>query len=130
MEGFAGFRAWITAVCLVSGTFFLVVASLGVLRLPDVLIRMHALTKAGALGAGLVFVASAVHFAEAGAVSISMLTVFFLLLTAPVGGHAIGRAAYRLGVPLWKGTFVDEWEGKYTPRDRAGDSPGQDRAER
>ena len=107
-------REWVTAVCLVSGALFLFVASLGVLRLPDVLIRMHALTKAGTLGAGLVFVASAVHFGGAGPVTISALAFLFLVLTAPVGAHAIGRATYRLGVPLWQATHVDEWEGKYS----------------
>ena len=109
-------RDWCTALFLVSGSFFLFVASLGVLRLPDVLIRMHALTKAGALGAGLIFVASAVHFGDAGSVTISGLTILFLLLTAPVSGHAIGRATYRLGVPLSKATHLDEWEGRYAPR--------------
>ncbi|MDE0103560.1 MAG: monovalent cation/H(+) antiporter subunit G [Bryobacterales bacterium] len=108
-------RDWVTGLFLVSGAFFLFVASLGVLRLPDVLIRMHALTKAGALGAGLTFVACAVHFGQAGSVTISGLTVLFLLLTAPVSGHAIGRATYRLGVPLSKATHVDEWEEKYKP---------------
>ena len=113
-------RDWVTGLCLVSGAFFLFVASLGVLRLPDVLIRMHALTKAGALGAGLIFVASAAHFGETGSVTISGLTVVFLLLTAPVSGHAIGRATYRLRVPLWKATHLDEWEGEYDP-DKVGD---------
>lgn len=111
----ASLRDWATGLSLVGGAFFLFVASLGVLRLPDVLIRMHALTKAGSLGAGLIFVASAVHFGQVGSVTVSALTVLFLLLTAPVSGHAIGRATYRLGVPLWKETHVDEWEGDYDP---------------
>ncbi len=112
------FHDWITAALLVAGGFSLFVAALGVLRLPDVLIRMHALTKAGALGAGLIFVATAVHFGDAVSVSVSLLTIVFLLVTAPVGAHAIGRAAYRLGVPLWEKTHLDEWQGKYAPMKR------------
>lgn len=120
MSDAGSLRDWVTGLFLVSGAFFLFVASLGVLRLPDVLIRMHALTKAGALGAGLTFVACAVHFGQVGSVSVSGLTVLFLLLTAPVSGHAIGRATYRLGVPLSKATHVDEWEGKYQPDKASG----------
>ncbi len=115
MAEMGSLRDWITAIILVSGGFFLFVASLGVLRLPDVIIRMHALTKAGALGAGLVFAASAIHFADPASIAISLLAIIFLLATAPVAAHAIARAAYRLGVPLWEGTHLDEWQGKYAP---------------
>ena len=106
---------WVTALVLVSGGFFLFVASLGVLRLPDVIMRMHALTKAGALGGGLVFVAAAAHFRDPASIAVSLLTIIFLLVTAPVAAHAIARAAYRLGVPLWEKTHLDEWQGKYAP---------------
>lgn len=115
MAEMGSLRDWITAIVLVSGGFFLFVASLGVLRLPDVIVRMHALTKAGALGAGLVFVAAAVHFRDPASVTVSLLTIVFLLSTAPVAAHAIARAAYRLGVPLWEKTHLDEWQGKYAP---------------
>ena len=106
---------WILASLLVSGGFFLFVASLGILRLPDVMTRMHASTKAGTVGAGLIFVAVAIHFGDMVVVSMSALTVVFLLATAPVAAHAIGRAAYRMRVPLWKKTHVDEWKGYAVP---------------
>ena len=54
----------VTSVLVVSGGLFSVAAALGVLRLPDVLIRMHASTKAGTLGCGLILVAVATHFGE------------------------------------------------------------------
>ena len=123
MAELGSLRDWVVAVALVLGGFFLFVASLGVLRLPDVIVRMHALTKAGALGAGLVFVASAVHFRDPASVAVSLLTVIFLLATAPVAAHAIARAAYRLGVPLWEKTHLDEWQGKYAPMDKSGKAP-------
>ena len=102
-------RDWITAIALVSGGFFLFVASLGVLRLPDVF----------ALGAGLVFVASAVHFRDPASIAVSLLAIIFLLSTAPVAAHAIARAAYRLDVPLWEKTHLDEWQGKYAPMSKS-----------
>lgn len=106
---------WVYAFLLVSGGFFLFVASLGILRLPDVMTRMHASTKAGTLGAGLIFVAVAAHFGDMVTISVSALTIVFLLVTAPVAAHAIARAAYHMRVPLWKNTHLDEWKGHYTP---------------
>lgn len=89
------------------GGFFAFVAGLGVLRLPDVLIRMHATTKAGTLASGLTMVAVACFFLDPPTVARAVLIVVFLLLTAPVGAHMIGRAAFRSGVPLSPKTVVD-----------------------
>ncbi len=112
---------WIVAATLVAGGFFLFVAGLGILRLPDVLIRIHASTKAGTLGAGLVFIAVAVQFGDTVSVSLSVLTIVFLLVTAPVGAHAIGRAAYRMNIPLSENTHLDEWAGQAAPMVRRED---------
>ena len=101
----------LVAVLLVAGGFFLFVAGLGVLRLPDVFIRMHASTKAGTLGVGLVFGGAAVHFGNTADVAIAGLTIVFLLFTAPVSAHAIARAAYRMNVKLSDRTHLDEWQG-------------------
>jgi multicomponent Na+:H+ antiporter subunit G len=46
----------------------------------------------------------------------AFLTIGFFFLTAPVAAHMIGRAAYLIGVPLWKGTIVDELSGHYDRR--------------
>ncbi len=110
----------IVAACLLAGGFFLFVAGLGILRLPDVLIRMHASTKAGTLGVGLVFGAAALYFRNTAETAIAVLTVVFLLVTAPVAAHAIARAAYRMNVRLSDRTHIDEWKGKYG---RDGDGP-------
>lgn len=93
---------------IVAGGFFALIAALGVLRLPDVLIRMHASTKAGTLSCGLILVAVAFHFGDVGIVARAVAAIVFLMMTAPVAAHMIGRAAYRTGVPLWQGTAVDE----------------------
>ena len=113
---------WIVAAMLVAGGFFLFVAGLGILRLPDVLIRMHASTKAGTLGAGLVFIAVAVQFGDLVSISLSVLTIVFLLVTAPVGAHAIARAAYRMNIPLSENTHLDEWAGQAAPMFRQDDN--------
>ena len=98
------------------GGFLAVVAALGILRLPDVLIRMHASTKAGTLACGVIIAATLVHFWEAGVTVRGIAIVLFLILTAPVAAHMIGRAALRVGVPLWRtpsqppaGRQVEDW---------------------
>jgi len=98
----------VVSVLIILGGFFAAVAGLGLLRLPDVLMRMHASTKAGTLGVGLIVLGVAIHFGESLIVTKALLIVIFLLLTAPVGAHLIGRAAYRTGVPLSADTLRDD----------------------
>ena len=80
---------------------------------------MHAATKAGTLGAGLILVGVAVHFGELGTDIRALLAIAFLVITAPVAAHMIGRTAYRSRVAMWEGSTVDEWEGRVP---RAGDA--------
>ena len=98
----------IVAVLLVAGGAFALVAGIGLFRLPDVIIRMHASTKAGTLGAGLILAAVAVHYGGPAIALRALATIAFLLITAPVSAHMIGRAAYRTGVPLSEHTAVNE----------------------
>ncbi len=119
----------ITAVLILAGGFFAFAAALGVLRLPDVLIRMHASTKAGTLGCGLILLAAATHFGETAIVARALAAILFLLLTAPVAAHMIGRAAYRTGVPLWKGTTIDELGRPPAAAGSAGDGTGSPQGE-
>jgi multicomponent Na+:H+ antiporter subunit G len=98
---------WIMAAFVLSGGFFCFAAGLGVLRFPDVLIRMHASTKAGTLGSGLILVAVAIFFADSATISRAILAILFLMLTAPVAAHMIGRAAFKTGASLWNTRVED-----------------------
>jgi len=94
---------------LLVGALFVLVAALGLVRLPDLLMRMHAATKAGTLGAGLLLIAIAVSSPETSVVARAAATIVFLLLTAPIAAHLIARAAYHTGeAALWEHTCVDE----------------------
>jgi len=97
----------LSALLIVAGCLFCLVAAVGMLRLPDTLMRMHAATKAGTLGAGLILAGAAVNFAEPATVLKALLALVFLYLTAPVAAHLIGRAAYRSGIMLSDRTWVD-----------------------
>lgn len=107
---------WISLILMLIGAFFMFVASVGVLRMPDLFLRMSATSKSGSLGAACVLMAAAVHFSEFGITTRAVATIAFLLLTMPVAAHRIGRAAYFLGVPLWRGTVLDELQGRYDPK--------------
>lgn len=93
---------------MITGAFFIAVAALGVLRMPELYARMHSSTKAGTLGLGLILLSVAIHFGSLGISARAFATMFFVALAAPVGAHVIGRAAYYMGVPLWKGTLINE----------------------
>jgi multicomponent Na+:H+ antiporter subunit G len=107
----------VTALLLVLGSLFSLVAALGMLRLPDTVMRMHAATKAGTLGAGLILIAEAFFYSELGITLRVLAAILFLLLTAPVAAHLIGRAAYYSGIRLWKKTWIDQLKDRYAPGD-------------
>jgi multicomponent Na+:H+ antiporter subunit G len=100
---------------MLTGGFFALTAALGVIRLPDMLLRMHASTKAGTLGAGLILAAVAVQGIEMGVVLRAIAAIFFILLTAPVAAHVIARAAYKTGVQLSEHTWIDEFKHTQCP---------------
>lgn len=81
------------------GAAFALIAAIGLLRLPDVLSRLHASTKATTLGtAGLLLGTALIIPATDVAVKVA-LAVTFQILTAPIAAHVIGRAIYRTDVP-------------------------------
>lgn len=106
-------REFIVMVLIIFGTALMTIAAVGMVRMPDLYLRMSAATKAATLGAGLNLLAVAVYFGEFGTTSRALAIAIFLLLTAPVAAHMLGRAAYVTRVPLWDGTKRDELEGRY-----------------
>jgi multicomponent Na+:H+ antiporter subunit G len=101
---------------LLIGAVFLLTASIGVFRMPDLFTRMQTATKAATLGISCVFLAVALYMNDFAVTIRALLTIAFFFLTAPVAAHMIGRAAYFIGVPLWQGTIVDELSGHYDRR--------------
>ncbi|WP_437515403.1 monovalent cation/H(+) antiporter subunit G [Sorangium sp. So ce1099] len=102
------FASALEIAAALAGTFFMFVASLGVLRLPDFYARIHAPTKAATLGLTFLLAALALHFRELASVTKAALALFFVGVTAPVGAHILARAAYRSGVRA-SDTLVDEY---------------------
>ena len=84
----------VIAVLILIGAFFLLVGSFGLAKLPDMMRRLHAPTKATTLGIGATLIASMLHFLTAhGDLSIhELLITVFLFLTAPVTAHMVAKA--------------------------------------
>jgi multicomponent Na+:H+ antiporter subunit G len=93
------------------GSLLVLLAGVGILRFPDTLMRVNVATKAAGLGVAAILAGVAFVFATPEAAVKLSIAVVLQFATAPVAGHVIGRAAYRAGVPLWEGTFVDDLEG-------------------
>ena len=89
---------WLSWACLLGGSFFILVSSLAVLRLPDYFSRIHGAGITDTLGAGLILLGLALQ-AGLSLVSVKLfLTLLFMMLTGPVTVHAMARTAYRLGL--------------------------------
>ena len=98
----------VAGVLIVIGALFTVVASIGILRLPDLYSRMHAASKAGTVGSGLMMIALAIVSGDSGTAARALAGVIFFVLTAPIAAHLLARAAYKVGYPLWHGSVADE----------------------
>ena len=93
----------LSIIFIVPGLFFLTVAAIGVIRLPDVFSRSHAVSLADSVGAFLMLIGVALH-EGLGKNTLKILVVLALLfILNPVIAHATVRAALRSGLkPLEK----------------------------
>lgn len=106
----------LSAALTLIGAFFMFVAAVGVARMPDLFMRLHASAKSATLGAGCLLLGAALRFDDFTVGARALVIVIFLFVTAPVAAHMLGRAAYLAGVPLWEGTLSDDLEGQYDPK--------------
>lgn len=95
------------------GTLFVFLAAIGLIRMPDTYLRLAVTTKAATLGVGLLLIAGAIHSYDLGSTAKVLAIILFVLLTAPISAHLIGRTSYFSGVKLWKGSVMDELKGQY-----------------
>ena len=95
------------------GAIAILLASIGMLRMPDLYLRLSVTTKAATLGVGLILSAAALHFQNVGVTSRVVAIIFFITVTAPVSAQLIARASYLIKTKMWKHTIIDELEGMY-----------------
>lgn len=105
-----------------AGLFFSLSGVVGILRMPDFYNRVQCAGKTivwGALPALLALVVAEGPVTQYG--GRALLVGFLLLVLGPLASHALSRAAYRVGVPMWSGTVVDQ---AAEARDREDDGEG------
>ena len=91
---------WTAAAVIVIAAFFLLVGAIGLVRLPDFYMRLHAPTKASTLGVGGVLIASMLVAAARGRPGIAeLLITLFVFVTAPVSANLLAQAALHLKLP-------------------------------
>ena len=91
-----------SAVCIVLGAGFFVAGTVGLLRLPDLYTRLHALTKADNVGLGLIVLGLALH-AASWTIAIKLLLIWLLVMLAGASvAHLVASSALRKGIRVWK----------------------------
>lgn len=104
----------IEIAALLFGLFFMSVAALGVLRLPDFYHRMHASSKGVTLGISGMLIATGIELAQKpdanplGILTAIVLVIAFQFIANPVGGHLLSKAAHIDRLKQWDGTLSDD----------------------
>ncbi|MAI48447.1 MAG: monovalent cation/H(+) antiporter subunit G [Hyphomicrobiaceae bacterium TMED74] len=81
-----------TAICLLIGSGFALVGVIGLLKFNDPMARLHAPTKVGTVGIGMLLLASVIHSFATGATSFhELLIMAFLFVTAPISANFIAK---------------------------------------
>lgn len=101
---------WITALLLLVGALLSFLAAVGVLRLPDPLLRMQSSSKASTLGVACLIAGTALQFPEVSVIVRLGALAAFLMLTAPLTAHIVARVTLQRRTPLWEGTILNEHE--------------------
>jgi multicomponent Na+:H+ antiporter subunit G len=107
----------LAAICFLIGALLAMIAAIGLLRLPDLLSRMHAATKPQVLGLLFILLGMALRLREPGIIGVLALIGLFQLLTTPVANHMVGRASFRAGQVHGEHLVVDELTGVLPDRE-------------
>ncbi|WP_010676399.1 monovalent cation/H(+) antiporter subunit G [Bacillus timonensis] len=102
------------AVIILFGALLSIISAIGIVRLPDVYTRNHAVSKSATLGVLAILLGTFLYFwIIEGYMNFRVILGFvFLFLTSPVAGHLISRAAYNSKVPLWEESSQDDLKDK------------------
>ena len=97
---------YIAVFFLFGGFFFLVVGVVGLLRLPDVYTRMHAMGKCDTLGTGMLLIALMLLIGDITNITKLLLIGMMIATINPVITHVIAKTAYNRGTPMVEGSFL------------------------
>jgi multicomponent Na+:H+ antiporter subunit G len=96
------------ALFLAGGLFFLVLGAVGIVRMPDTYLRLHAASKSSTLGLIGLLLGAVFHIGTADVITKGAITLVFAAVATPVGSHLLAKAALRAGPGLWDKTLTNE----------------------
>lgn len=103
----------IIAIISFFGALFVLIAAIGMVRMPDTYLRISVATMASTLGVGLLLI-GAILFFEDSLITIRAIAIMvFIVMTTPVSEHLIARSTYLMKIKLWKKSVMDDLEGKF-----------------
>lgn len=102
---------WLSGFLMISGALLALLAAIGLHRFDNVFARMHAATKPATLGLVFIVIGASFQLADTGDSVKLFLVVVFQFITAPIGAHLVGRAAYRSVVEVADTITIDELAG-------------------
>jgi multicomponent Na+:H+ antiporter subunit G len=97
-------------ILMLAGSVFYFIGTLGIARFPDLYTRLQASTLCVVMGASGIILGTILLKGICAASAKALLTLIFLLLTAPVASHAIARAGYLSGVKMRPGSVADDYK--------------------
>jgi len=98
----------VSSILILSGGIFMLISSIGMIRLPDFYIRNSASTKAVVLGVLLSLLGVGIHYNDIMIFIEIFAILFFIFLISPLAAHIVSRAAVITGVSFWKKTDLKE----------------------
>jgi multicomponent Na+:H+ antiporter subunit G len=98
-------------VFILSGSFFLLVGGIGLIRLPDFYTRIHAAGMTDTMGAWLVLVGLMFTAGWSLVMVKLVMLLFFLAVTSPLASHALAKAAYLRGLEPMLGCELQVGDG-------------------
>ena len=101
---------WVAFGFLILGALFILVSAIGLLRLPDLYMRMHATTKTTSLGLFLLLVGALFALPDLSTIFKGLLVIVFIFLTSPLGAHMVSKAGHILNVSKSDNYLRDDME--------------------
>jgi multicomponent Na+:H+ antiporter subunit G len=84
----------ISHLFILCGALFVFIAAVGVFRLPDLYLKMHAAAKAGTLGSGLILLGVGLNIKDLHGITEIVLLILFIAITNPIAAHLLAKARY------------------------------------
>lgn len=95
------FADLLVAASLLAGSSLMLIASIGLVRFPEIYCRLHAVAKSFTLGIISLLFAATVFFHDPAIATKGLLVILFYFITSPTSTHLIARTALRLNIPAW-----------------------------